>query len=157
MRCPKFKAGWRSALLLLGAAVLVLTPQAIAQQESLLYSFNPGSRDGLYPQGNLIFDGAGNLYSTTFGGGTNGCFGSTFDCGTVFELSPARNGGWAEKVLHNFGKGADGVNPAAGLIFDASGNIYGTTDEGGAYSFGTVFELSPTADGGWTGKGTASL
>jgi uncharacterized repeat protein (TIGR03803 family) len=131
-------------------AVFAATPRAIAQQESLLYSFNPGGRDGINPQANLIFDTAGNLYGTTFGGGTNGCFGSTFNCGTVFELSPQKDGGWTEKVLHNFGKGTDGVNPSAGMIFDSSGNLCGTTYEGGAYFFGTVFELSPTADGGWT-------
>jgi uncharacterized repeat protein (TIGR03803 family) len=126
--------------------------RAVAQQESVLYSFDPASRDGLNPQASLIFDTSGNLYGTTFGGGSNVCFGGIFDCGTVFELSPAAGGGWTEKVLHNFGKGTDGVNPSAGLIFDASGNLYGTTYEGGAYYYGTVFELSPAADGGWTEK-----
>jgi uncharacterized repeat protein (TIGR03803 family) len=150
MRSPNSKLRLLSVLLILAAGLLAATPRAIAQHESLLYSFNPGSRDGLYPQANLIFDTSGNLYGTTFGGGTNGCFGSTFDCGTVFELSHAAGGGWSEKVLHNFGKGIDGVNPSAGMIFDSSGNLYGTTYEGGAYYYGTVFELSPTADGGWT-------
>lgn len=62
---------------------------------------------------------------------------------------------WAaprEKVLHNFGNGTDGGNPLAGLISDAAGNFYGTTENGGVYGFGTVFELSPKPGGGWTEK-----
>jgi uncharacterized repeat protein (TIGR03803 family) len=60
---------------------------------------------------------------------------------------------WAaaqEKVLHSFGNGTDGYYPQAGLIFDAAGNLYGTTIGGGTYVGGTVFELTPTAGGGWT-------
>jgi hypothetical protein len=60
--------------------------------------------------------------------------------GTVFELTPQAGGGWTEQVLYSFGKGPDGGNPYAGLIFDAAGNLYGTTAEGGTYSAGTVFE-----------------
>jgi uncharacterized repeat protein (TIGR03803 family) len=57
---------------------------------------------------------------------------------------------WQEKVLHNFGSGTDGVYPHAGVIFDAIGNLYGTTPYGGTYGYGTVFELSPAPGGGWT-------
>jgi len=57
---------------------------------------------------------------------------------------------WNEKVLHNFGSGADGNYPPAGLIRDAAGNLYGTTLYGGAHNYGTVFELSASAGGGWT-------
>jgi uncharacterized repeat protein (TIGR02543 family) len=106
--------------------------------ETVLHSFGNGT-DGQQPLGNLIFDGAGNLYGTTYAGGSYGN-------GTVFELSP--NG--TETVLYNFGNGADGRNPSAGLVFDASGNLYGTTSGGGIYSFGTAFELSPNGQGGWT-------
>ena len=56
---------------------------------------------------------------------------------------------WQEKVLHNFGSGTDGVYPQAGLIFDVSGNLYGTSSAGGTYGSGTVFELSPIQAGGW--------
>ena len=72
---------------------------------------------------------------------------------TVFELSPRQEGGWTETVLHNFSGSNDGGNlPLSGsLTFDAAGNLYGTTNEGGITSAtGTVFELSPNEGGGWT-------
>ena len=94
----------------------------------------------------LVFDAVGNLYGTTLEGGTYGR-------GTVFELTPAAGGGWTEKVLHSFNhNGTDGYSPYAGLIFDAAGNLYGTTYGGGTNSYGTVFELTPTGGGGWTEK-----
>ena len=98
------------------------------------------------PAAGLIMDGACNLYGTTVGGGT---YGNGY--GTVFELTPAAGGTWTEKVLHSFGSGADGTEPDAGLIFDAAGNLYGTTG-GGIYRLGTVFELMPAAGGTWTEK-----
>ena len=67
----------------------------------------------------------------------------------MFELSPQAGGGWAETVLLNFG-GENGSSPYSSLIFDAAGNLYGTTQTGGALGGGTVFELSPAAGGGWT-------
>jgi uncharacterized repeat protein (TIGR03803 family) len=115
--------------------------------EKLLYSFNNNGTDGSNPRGGLIFDAAGNLYGTTVGGGTDGA-------GTVFELTPMLGGGWTEKVLYSFQYYSypytDGASPLADLIFDAAGNLYGTTDGGGTYSSGTVFELTPTKGGGWT-------
>jgi uncharacterized repeat protein (TIGR03803 family) len=148
---PRLKSavGPFSVLLILGAIVLAITPRSSAQQESVLYNFNPAIRDGVGPQGNLIFDAAGNLYGTTYIGGVHSCGGAAFYCGTAFELSRARDGSWTEKVIHNFGSGTDGYGPSAGMIFDAAGNLYGTTYQGGAYGYGTVFELSPTVDGGW--------
>ena len=137
---------WTAAL---AVTFFIAAPPAGAQEEAVLHSFNPGIRDGLNPQGNLIFDSSGNLYGTTYSGGVNGCFGSTFSCGTVFELSPTSSGGWSEKLLHNFGLGQDGSSPSAGLVFDGAGNLYGATDLGGAYGYGTVFELSPAKDGSW--------
>jgi uncharacterized repeat protein (TIGR03803 family) len=137
------------AFLFLAVTVFAPVPRAFAQQESILHNFNPGSKDGVNPQANLIFDASGNLYSTTFNGGI---FGSSNSAGTAFELSPAADGTWTETVLHNFGHGHDGTNPAAGLLFDTSGNLYGTTYEGGAHFSGTVFELSPALGGGWTEK-----
>jgi uncharacterized repeat protein (TIGR03803 family) len=117
--------------------------------EKILYSFGAIANDGTNPGGcTLIFDSKGNLYGTTNTGGSNGA--SPGD-GTVFELSPQAGGGWSEKVLYNFGaSNVDGINPAAGLTFDAFGNLYGTTFAGGASGYGSVFELSRAKGGGWT-------
>jgi uncharacterized repeat protein (TIGR03803 family) len=117
--------------------------------ETVLYSFQGGS-DGAAPNSPLIFDQAGNLYGTTFGGGA-------YQQGTVFKLSPNGSGGWTESILYSFGAyTSDGLQPDGGLIFDQSGNLYGTTSGGGPnicsrYSnCGTVFQLSPNGSGGWT-------
>ena len=82
----------------------------------MLYSFQ-GS-DGAYPQlGNVTFDQAGNLYSTTSAGGP-------YNAGTVFQLEPSPEG-WTEKILHAFTGGSDGGEPLAGVVFDSAGNLYG--------------------------------
>ena len=118
--------------------------------ETILYDFNFNGTDGVNPSGTLIF-AAGNLYGTTEHGGTGACDSGENSCGTVFELSPAA-GGWTETILHSFGNNStDGYYPSAGLVSDAQGNLYGTTTDGGAYNFGTVFELSPKS-GGWAEK-----
>ena len=125
--------------------VFELTPQSGGDwKEKVLHSFNPDGRDGTNPLAGLIFDGAGNLYGTTYTGGT-------FAFGTVFELMP-KGGGWTEKVLHSFGNGKDGAAPYAGLILDGAGDLYGTTLHGGAGGFGIVFELTPKARTKWTEK-----
>jgi uncharacterized repeat protein (TIGR03803 family) len=130
--------------------VFRLTPPASAGgawTESVLYTFcSPTSScaSGFNPQGGLIMDATGNLYGTTLQGGTYGQ-------GTVFELTPPTTSGgtWTHKVLYNFTGGSDGAQPvdAAGLIFDASGALYGTTGGGGTAvggnGNGTVFKLSP--------------
>ena len=108
--------------------------------EKRLHNFGNGT-DGVYPYGALIFDADGNLYGTTYGGGSNACTG--FGCGVAFEMTPNGSGGWTEKKLHNFGSGTDGANPSASLIFDAEGNLYGTTTYGGSHNGGTVFEITP--------------
>ena len=104
-------------------------------RETTLYPLPAGSYAG------VVFDRAGNIYGTTYDGGSYGG-------GSVFELSPS-NGGWTYTVIHSFGTGFDGNFPIAGVVIDAVGNLYGTTLSGGAYGDGTVFELSP-ANGGWT-------
>jgi uncharacterized repeat protein (TIGR03803 family) len=121
----------------------VLSPGARAQSKyRTLYAFTDG-KDGGSPVVSLILDPAGNLYGTTLVGGT-GCS----VCGTAFELTPKAGGTWKERVLYDFNpKG--GATPYAGMIFDASGNLYGTTYEGGAHGFGTVYQLTPS-NGGWT-------
>jgi len=115
--------------------------------ETMLYSFGSGN-DGQTPLGNLIFDSAGNLYGTTSAGGMYGN-------GTVFELAPDGT----ETVLYSFGNiSNDGQNPSAGLVFDSSGNLYGTTLNGGSNGGGTAFELSPpNGAGGWTETGMYSF
>jgi uncharacterized repeat protein (TIGR03803 family) len=115
--------------------------------EKVLHSFY--ITDGTSPYAGLVFDAAGNLYGTTFtGGNATSCF---LGCGAVFQLTPRAGGGWTETVLHNFDfNGTDGILPTAGLTIDAAGNLYGTTQDGGAYSEGIVFELTPTAGGSWT-------
>ncbi len=110
-----------------------------------LYSFS-GKSDGAEPSSGLVADASGNLYGVTFYGGS--CSRSE-GCGTVFELSPNGSGGWSENVIHTFAGGSDGELPVGNLIFDANGNLYGTTSGGGPYNQGTAFELSPGASG-WT-------
>ena len=109
--------------------------------ETVVYNFT-GAEDGAGPQGNLIFDHAGNLYGTAEAGGAGGGW------GTVYELSPA-HGQWNLTVLHTFTDGADGGDPANGVIFDSAGNLYGTTLQGGSNHKGIVYELTP-GSGGWT-------
>ena len=119
-----------------------------------LHHFSGGS-DGGVPYGSVTLDAAGNVYGTTSAGGgaTSDC---KYGCGTVFELSPdaSGDGHWTGKILHSFSqKSSDGRYPAAGLIFDAAGNLYGTAGAGGNHSnSGIAFELIPTADGHWTEK-----
>jgi uncharacterized repeat protein (TIGR03803 family) len=120
--------------------------------ENILYTFCSVSNctDGYYPGAGLVADSSGNLYGTTSSGGN-----ASLD-GTVFELSPPSlpGGAWTETVLWAF-KGnfmADGCNPLSKLVFDATGNLYGTTSGCGAGkdAAGTVFELAPMNDGSWT-------
>ena len=101
--------------------------------ETVLYSFTGGA-DGGNPQGGLIRDAAGNFYGTTYYGGIPTC-----QCGTVFKLDTTGT----ETVLHSF-TGTDGASPQAGLLRDASGNLYGTTSNGGAVYDGTVFKVDTT-------------
>jgi uncharacterized repeat protein (TIGR03803 family) len=122
--------------------VVKLTPSTGGSwTESVLYSFG-GGNDGSRPIA-VIFDQAGNLYGTANTGGMYGC-------GTVFELTPSGSG-WAENTLYQFNPNiGDGCNPQAGLIFDASGNLYGTNANGGVQGGGTAFQLSPNGQGSWT-------
>jgi uncharacterized repeat protein (TIGR03803 family) len=131
-----------------GGTVFELSPPVAGESawtEQTLWSFGaPG--DGANPVGSLVADAAGNLYGTTTWGGTGGQ-------GTVFELSLSADGqAWTETVLWSFTGGVDGANPVAGLVFDASGALYGTTKAGASAGVGTVFQLSPPTTQGapWT-------
>jgi len=109
----------------------------------VIYNFLGGRNDGSSPIGNMVMDSAGNLYGvTSFGGG---CGGS--GCGTVFKLTPSAGGQWTESIAHSFSE-AEGSNPQAGLAMDSFGNLYGTIG-GGANGYGSVYELTPNADGSW--------
>jgi len=116
-----------------------------AISESVLWSFGNGL-DGAAPD-DVIIDANGNLFGTTRAGGAYGG-------GTAFELTPpsATGENWSEAILWSFGNGADPGGPTVGLILDAKGNLFGTTNGGGAFGGGTVFELTPpsTSGGSWT-------
>ena len=123
--------------------------------EIVLYSFQ-NAYDGAYPDGKLISDSLGNLYSTTSGG----IPGSEAICGAVFELSPPSSGStWTENTVYTFAATGDACTPSAGLVFDGSGNLYGTAQVGGTGSTGNgtgngaVYELSPAPSGGVCASG----
>jgi uncharacterized repeat protein (TIGR03803 family) len=132
--------------------IFKMAPQAGGTWDfTVLHTFTGGS-DGGNPEGTLVFDKSGNLYGTTYGGGTH-------DFGVAFELIPHPDGNWSERVLHAFKGGGDGTYPLGGLIFDAAGNLYGGTFQGGndqcglagnPIGCGVVYELSPKSTGGWT-------
>jgi uncharacterized repeat protein (TIGR03803 family) len=137
-----------TAFTLIFGFLTLATPMLAGSTEKVLYSFS--GVDGAKPYASLIFDAAGNLYGTASEGGSNnsGCNGGS--CGIVFELKRGTNGKWTEKVLHAFSGGNDGGNPYGNLIFDTAGNLYGTTELGGAQASGTVFQLTLGANGTWT-------
>ncbi|MGB8886055.1 MAG: choice-of-anchor tandem repeat GloVer-containing protein [Candidatus Korobacteraceae bacterium] len=144
MRRDRLFIGLRATVAMFAVALSVISSHAVIQ-EKLLHTFNPNGEEA-YPYAGLIADHAGNLYGTTYEGGIHGS-------GTVFELMPNGSGGWTQKVLHSFNEnGADGAYPEAALIFDAAGNLYGTTYEGGIHYAGAVFELTPQQGGSWTEK-----
>jgi uncharacterized repeat protein (TIGR03803 family) len=132
-----------AVVLALFAAVTFLATRAVAQTERVLYSFDDNGEDAAGPNSTLAFDKMGNVYGTTRVGGL-------YNEGAVFELTLKVDGSWRERVLHSFNNnGKDGFEPYGGLVIDSSGNLYGTTYSGGAYGYGTVFELIPQAGGGW--------
>ncbi len=114
--------------------------------ETVLYRFQGGT-DGDSPGfGDITFDSAGNIYGTTTRGGA-------FGQGTVYKLTRTQSD-WTESILYSFGGGSDGSQPWSGVTFDAAGNLYGTTYEGGGMGCGgtgcgTVYRLTP-AGSGWT-------
>jgi len=113
-----------------------------SNHESVLYSFTGGS-DGGSPQASLVRDAAGNLYGTTSQGGI-GC--APVGCGTVFKIDPSNH----ESTVYSFTGGSDGALSMAGLIMDATGNLYGTAYQGGSIcappGCGTVFEFQMDDD-----------
>ncbi len=126
------------------SAVTGVTVTCGAATAIVLHSFDvtAGSVDGQYPTAGLVMDSAGNYYGTTQLGGLYGSACSSYPsdgCGTVFKISAAG----AYSTLYKFGSNpGDGLNPIAGLIIDASNNLYGTTTLGGMNNTGTVFKIS---------------
>ncbi len=116
---------------------------------TILYSF-ASFADGAFPEAEVTFDRAGNLYGTTTQGGTGSCIGQT-GCGTVFELTQNSNGTWTKTTIYSFQSGNDGLSPASDLVIDQAGNLYGTMGRGGDNSCdegcGFVFEISPSGSG----------
>jgi uncharacterized repeat protein (TIGR03803 family) len=107
-----------------------------------LYAFKD-QPDGALPYGGLISDKAGNLYGTTY-------YAGIYDWGTVYKLTHA-NGAWKETNLYSFKGTSDGGAPISTLVSDSAGNLYGTTSAGGTQcDCGTIFKLTPNADGTWT-------
>lgn len=127
-----------------------------AQQYKVIYNFGSYEGDAAGPSVGLLRDGAGNLYGTASGGAYQG--------GAVFELLPNGGGGWTEAVLYSFCADysnfacLDGSDPESALIMDSAGNLYGSTNTGGAGGSldgggdGVIFELSPPSHkgGAWT-------
>lgn len=119
-------------------AVYKLTPSGKRYSESVIHSFGAG-QDGSVPIGNLLLAADGKtLYGTTSKGGNYGE-------GTVYELVPGSGKAYSETILYSF-KGysyGDGANPQDGLVSDAHGTLFGTTEYGGSANLGTAFKIDP--------------
>jgi len=117
---------------------IVKTASGYATTPTILVTFN--GTNGANPAGGLIADASGNLFGTTTQGGAN-------SMGTVFEIAKTASGyATTPTILVSF-DGTNGANQQSSLIFDANGNLFGTTAAGGPDSVGTVFEIVKTASG----------
>lgn len=131
--------------------IFKVTPSKGAYTEASLYDFDAsGGSDGTIPSAALLLDGS-ELYGTTFYGGTGSCTQNGLTgCGTVFKISSTGSG---YKVLYNFKGGRDGEFPQTSLIVSKSGDLYGTTNNGGGANkncpagCGVVFKLTPKGAG----------
>jgi uncharacterized repeat protein (TIGR03803 family) len=95
----------------------------------VLHAFD--GADGQSPEAGVVVDKKGNVYGTTYLGGAD-------DSGAVYEVAP--NG--TDTVLYSFSGGSDGGYPQSSLALDTAGNLYGTTNQGGASGYGTVFKIA---------------
>ncbi len=130
----KAKSRWTGVACSLACALGLVASTSLslhAQTLTVLYNFG-GAADGGDPYASLIRDSAGNLYST-------GGYGGTFFAGVVYKVDPQGN----ETVLYNFTGGADGAYPESPVVLDRSGNLYGTTTQGGSANAGVVFKVDP--------------
>jgi hypothetical protein len=118
----------------------------VGWKEHVLHSFPASPSDGYIFFAGLALDRSGNVYGTTLQGGRIGA-------ATVFEPSPQQDGRWKETILYDFPNAShDEGGPAAGLVVDQSGNLYGTTTGGGdSHCFcGVVFKMTPDSNGKWS-------
>jgi uncharacterized repeat protein (TIGR03803 family) len=120
--------------------IFELNPKAGGGWNARTIHFFKGGSEGTTPAGNIVFDAAGNLYGVTSANGG----------GTVYQLSPNGNGSWTLHTIYSFQGYPNANTPYAGLTIDASGNLYGTTNSGGANGVGAIYKLSPNGDGTWT-------
>jgi uncharacterized repeat protein (TIGR03803 family) len=119
------------------AAVFQLVPNGSGWSENTLYEFT-GMQDGDDVHAGLVFNQMGYLVGgTVYGGATN--------FGVVFQLNPLPTGSWNFNTIYDFQKAAGG--PWANLTMDSAGNLYGTAINDGAYTYGSVFKLTPTSQG----------
>jgi len=121
-----------------------LTRSAGVWTETDLHNFVGGASDGQYVNQGLVRDSAGNFYGSTGGGGNQDC-----GCGTVFEFSPGPDGAWTETLIYQFTGARDGGYPSGPMAIDAQGNLYGITQSGGVYGYGTAYKLA-LSNGTWT-------
>ncbi|MFZ1008891.1 MAG: choice-of-anchor tandem repeat GloVer-containing protein [Candidatus Sulfotelmatobacter sp.] len=117
---------------------------------SVLHTFL-NLKDGSGPTSGVTLDASGNIYGTSQYGNNGGCFGPGHGCGTVFKLAPTSHGEWNYSLLHAFSGSSKegGVPDVGGLVMDSSGNLYGATGDGGGYTRGNIYELSPQFGGPW--------
>ena len=121
-----------------GGIVFELTPANGGWTFNTLYNFSGCRYCG--PRDKLVMDAAGDLYRTTYSDGA-------YEMGSVFKLTLSK-GAWTNTSLHDFTGGSDGGHPISSLVFDANGNLYGTTSGGGSLACssggcGVVFEITP--------------
>jgi uncharacterized repeat protein (TIGR03803 family) len=127
----------------------------MSYSEALLFTFqySPSGPtlypDGLFPSASLLPDDSGAFYGTASIGGVCPVQVQAFGCGVVFKLTPSASG-YAFRLLYLFQGGSDGAVPVAGLVEDKNGDLYGTTEYGGAENVGTVFKLTPAGSGAYT-------
>jgi uncharacterized repeat protein (TIGR03803 family) len=120
--------------------VFKLTKNAAGKwHETILYSFG-GDGDGWQPSGGVLLDASGVLFGATASGDSGCSMGVAAACGNVYELTHSGNT-WTHTVLYTFTGDTDGAQPSSGLIQDPDGNLYGVTNLGGDFGFGTIFKI----------------
>ena len=108
-----------------------------------MHSFT-GAPDGRFPEARIMRDGSGDLWGTTYAGG------GKCNCGIIYELQPAGSSSYIASVVYTFGAAGTGSHPAARLYLAKSGTFYGSTELGGYWNAGTLFQLAPLQSGGYS-------